>query len=124
MSEEAPKLNGDFPLIERELWLHALAYNLVRALLVEAALTHDVPVERLSFKGTLDALQAWADRALASRRYRRHARRTLLARLANDQVPLRPGRNEPRARKRRTKDYQLLNRPRHLMRISPSRRLR
>jgi len=83
-----------------------------------------VPVERLSFKGALDALQAWADRALASRCHRRHARRTLLARLANDQVPLRPGRSEPRARKRRTKDYQLLNRPRHLMRISGSRRLR
>ena len=118
-------LRGRSPqMIERELWLHALAYNLVRALLLEAALTHDVPVERLSFKGALDALQAWADRALASRRYRRHARRTLLARLANDQVPLRPGRHEPRARKRRTKDYQLLNRPRHLMRISASRRLR
>jgi hypothetical protein len=118
-------LRGRSPqMIERELWLHALAYNLVRALLVEAALTHDVPVERLSFKGALDALQAWADRALASRRHRRHARRTLLARLANDQVPLRPGRSEPRARKRRTKDYQLLNRPRHLMRISGSRRLR
>ena len=111
-------------MIERELWMHALAYNLVRALLLETARAHAVPVERLSFKGALDALQAWAERALASRRHRRHARRTLLARLATDQVPLRPGRHEPRARKRRPKDYQLLNRPRHLMRISPSRRLR
>jgi hypothetical protein len=111
-------------MIERELWMHALAYNLVRALLLEASLAHDVPLERLSFKGALDALQAWAERALTSRRHRRHARRTLLARLAHDCVPLRPGRSEPRARKRRTKDYQLLNRPRHLMRISASRRLR
>ena len=104
--------------------MHAIAYNLVRALLLETSLTHDVPIERLSFKGALDALQAWADRALSSRRYRRHARRTLLARLANDQVPLRPGRSEPRARKRRPKDYQLLNKPRHRMRVSGSRRLR
>lgn len=111
-------------MIERELWMHAIAYNLVRALLLETSLTHDVPIERLSFKGALDALQAWADRALSSRRYRRHARRTLLARLANDQVPLRPGRSEPRARKRRPKDYQLLNKPRHRMRVSGSRRLR
>lgn len=111
-------------IIERELWMHAIAYNLVRALLVESALAHGVPVERLSFKGALDALQAWADRALFSRRYRRHARRTLLARLANDLVPLRPDRSEPRARKRRPKDYQLLNRPRQLMRVSASRRLR
>jgi hypothetical protein len=111
-------------MIERELWMHALAYNLVRALLVEAATIHAVPVERLSFKGALDALLAWAERALGSRRHRRHARRTLLARVARDQVPLRPGRSEPRARKRRPKDYQLLNKPRHRMRVSGSRRLR
>lgn len=111
-------------MIERELWMHALAYNLVRALLLETARKHAVPVERLSFKGALDALQAWAERAFGSRRHRHQARCALLARLAADQVPLRPGRHEPRARKRRTKDYQLLNRPRHQMRISASRRLR
>jgi hypothetical protein len=111
-------------MIERELWLHALAYNLVRALMLEAARAHAVPVDRLSFKGTLDALHAWADRALRSRRHRARARRTLFARLAADLVPLRPGRSEPRARKRRPKDYQLLNRPRARMRVSASRRLR
>jgi len=110
--------------IERELWMHAIAYNLVRALLVAAALAHDVAIDRLSFKGALDALQAWAERALGSRRHRRHARQTLLARIATDQVPSRPGRSEPRARKRRPKEYQLLTRPRHLMRVSDSRRLR
>lgn len=111
-------------MIERELWMHAIAYNLVRALLLETSRTQDAPIERLSFKGALDALLAWADRALGSRRHRALARRTLLARLANDLVPLRPGRSEPRARKRRQKDYQLLNRPRRLMRVSVSRRLR
>ncbi|MEO6995664.1 MAG: IS4 family transposase, partial [Lacunisphaera sp.] len=48
-------------MIERELWMHALAYNLVRALLLETALAHAVPVARLSFKGALDALHAWAE---------------------------------------------------------------
>lgn len=111
-------------MIERELWMHAIAYNLVRALLLEAALAHDVPIERLSFKGALDALQAWAERALRFRRHHGLARRTLLARIASDQVPLRPGRSEPRARKRRQKNYQFLTRPRRLMRVSDSRRLR
>lgn len=110
-------------MIERELWMHALAYNLVRALLLETARAHAVPIERLSFKGALDALQAWAERALVSKRHRRHARLTLLARIAGDLVPLRPGRHEPRARKRRQKDYQLLTKPRHHMRVSASRRL-
>ncbi len=109
-------------MIERELGMHALAYNLVRALLLEASLTHDCPIERLSFKGALDALQAWVEHALRSPRHRRFAHRSLLARLAHDLVPLRPHRHEPRARKRRPKDYQLLNRPRRLMRVSSSRR--
>jgi hypothetical protein len=111
-------------MIERELWMHAIAYNLVRALLLEASLTHDVAIERLSFKGALDALLAWTDRAIRSRRHRGLARRCLLARLAADPVPLRPGRNEPRARKRRPKNYQLLTLPRHRMRVSDSRKLR
>jgi hypothetical protein len=101
-------------MIERELWMHAIAYNLVRALLLEASLTHDVPIERLSFKGALDALQAWGDRALRDRRHRGLARRALLARVAADRAPLHPARSEPRARKRLQKDYQLLNRPRRV----------
>ena len=111
-------------MIKRELWMHALVYNLVRALMLESALTHVVPVARLSFKGTLDALQAWAERALGVRRYRQYARRSLLARIAADPVPFRPGRQEPRARKRRPKAYQLLTRPRHRMRVAASRRPR
>jgi hypothetical protein len=118
-------LRGVSPaMIEREIWMHAIAYNLVRALLLEASLAHHVPLERLSFKGALDALQAWADLAFRSRRYRRLARRTLLARLADDLVPHRPGRSEPRARKRRPKNHQFLTRPRRRMRVSASRRLR
>ncbi len=39
----------------------------------------------------------------------------LLEVIARDQVPDRPGRREPRAVKRRPKPYQLLNRPRRLM---------
>lgn len=111
-------------MIQREIWMHAIAYNLVRALLLEASLAHHVPPERLSFKGALDALQAWADLAFRSRRYRRLARRTLLARLADDLVPHRPNRSEPRARKRRPKNYQFLTRPRRRMRVSVPRRLR
>ena len=39
----------------------------------------------------------------------------LLEIIAQDQVPDRPGRREPRAVKRRPKPFQKLNRPRHLM---------
>lgn len=111
-------------VIERELWMHAIAYNLVRALLLEAAITHDVPIERLSFKGGIDALMSWKDLALRPRTNHRHARRQLLARLASDQVPVRPGRSTPRVKKRRPKNYQLMTRPRPRMKVSTTRRLR
>jgi DDE family transposase len=111
-------------IVERELWMHALAYNLVRALMLEAALTYHVPLDRLSFKGSLDALHAWAPGPSSSQRFQRCAHSALIARIAADFVPLRPGRHEPRARKRRPKSYNLLTRPRHLMRIADSRHLR
>jgi len=40
----------------------------------------------------------------------------LLEIIAQEQVPDRPSRREPRAVKRRPKSFQLLNRPRHSMR--------
>ena len=110
-------------IIERELWMHAIAYNLVRALLLEAAITHDVPIERLSFKGALDAIHAWTSSPLL-RRARRAARAELLARIASDTLPIRPDRHEPRALKRRHKNYQFLTRPRRRFRVSPSRSLK
>lgn len=64
------------------------------------------------------------DLAHSARSHRPHARRALLARVAADQVPFRPGRQEPRACKRRPKAYQLLTRPRHRMRVAASRRPR
>ena len=35
--------------------MHLIAYNLIRALMCEAALTAHVPLERVSFTGTRDA---------------------------------------------------------------------
>ena len=41
----------------------------------------------------------------------------MLEAMAKDLVPHRPGRLEPRARKRRPKNYQLLTHPRHEMKV-------
>jgi len=46
-------------LIEKEVWMQVIAYNLVRALMLSAAKAHRVPVDRLSFKGTVDTLRQW-----------------------------------------------------------------
>ena len=112
-------------MIEREVLMQAIAYNLVCAILQDGARTHGVPLDRLSFKGALAALRHWAPLLMkaSTRRQRIIYERILLA-LAADLVPHRPDRSEPRAVKRRPKVYQLLTKPRRQMVVSPSRDLK
>lgn len=100
-------------LVHKELLMYLIAHNLVRALMLEASLRHGVPVHRISFGGTLSTVRAWSPiLAGASRRRTRELTDHLIAILARDLLPYRPNRVEPRARKRRPKNYQLLNEPR------------
>jgi hypothetical protein len=101
-------------MVRKELLAGLIAHNLIRCLMAEAAQVHAAELERLSFKGTVDALRQFSA-ALAQARTRKMKGalwQDLLQALARDQVPLRPHRNEPRAVKRRPKPYPLLNRPR------------
>jgi len=102
-------------MVEKEMWMRVIAYNLIRALMVEAAGAQEVKVERLSFKGTVSLLRQWAP-LLAQPQLSSTERLAVSALmwyyLAKSQLPDRPGRVEPRARKRRPKNYQLLNKPR------------
>jgi hypothetical protein len=104
-------------MVDKELEMFFIAYNLIRALMAEAGTSHDVPLERLSFKGTVDAVRQFsvAIAQAPSRKKQQQLIAHLLASIARDQLPERPGRREPRAVKRRPKPYQLLNRPRHSM---------
>jgi hypothetical protein len=114
-------------MIQKELQVHLIAYNLVRALMQKAAHLHDVALERISFKGTLDTLRHWAAVIHASRaapRKQAELINRMLERIAGDPVRHRPGRSEPRAKKRRPKNYQLLNKPRSEMKPSPHRNKR
>ena len=111
-------------LVEKEIWLQVMAYNLVRALMLEAAWTHSVELERLSFKGTVDTLRQWTPLFAPTMFVFKQARAELLRVIAADHVPLRPNRSEPRARKRRPKNYQLLTKPRRSMIVSHSRALK
>ena len=81
----------------RELWMFALVYNLVRAVMVQAAGQAGVPPDQVSF---VDALR-WLRQALWE---------DLPLRVKIN--PLRPGRYQPRVRKRRPKNYPLMTKPR------------
>jgi len=112
-------------MIERELLMHLVAYNLVRTLMQISAVTHGADLGRLSFKGTLDTVRHFANAAHAAEGRPRTIRALtaeLLMAVAKDPNPLRPGRSEPRAVKRRRKNYHLLTKPRHEMGHLPHRK--
>ena len=109
-------------MITKEIHLQAIAYNIVRALMLEAARQHDTPVFRLSFKGTVGALFAFAPLLNTTSKQAAERYEHLLLALAAAPVPLRPNRSEPRAVKRRPKPYQYLTKPRREMTVSTSRR--
>ena len=100
-------------MVRKELWMHVLAYNLVRQLMLEAATAAQVSPRDLSFKGTLQTLVAFAGVGGSGPPQRSDARyRAILRAVASHRVNNRPDRVEPRAVKRRAKPYDLLNEPR------------
>jgi hypothetical protein len=104
-------------MAHKELEMFFIAYNLICVLMAQAGALYELPMERLSFKGTVDAVRQFSI-AMAQARSRKKQKQLtadLLEIIARDPVPKRPGRREPRAVKRRPKPYQLLNRPRHRM---------
>jgi len=107
-------------MIGKEIHLQAIAYNLVRLLMLEAARPHDVSPNRISFNRALSAWRAFVPLFAASAKDVRLRFEDLLIALAADPVPLRPHRVEPRAVKRRPKPFQNLTKPRRRMRVSGS----
>jgi hypothetical protein len=100
-------------MAHREIWTHLLAYNLIRTVMAQAAVTHEIVPRLLSFKGTIQMLLAFQpllSLCPPSRWPEIHA--ALLAAIAKHLVGDRPDRVEPRARKRRPKSYPLLTEPR------------
>ena len=112
-------------LAEKELLAGLIAHNLLRCVMAQAAQEHAVPLERISFKGALDALRQFSHALCQTRCARRKKAlwAALLLSLARDLVPERPGRREPRALKRRPK-YPFLTRPRQQQRDRPRRSVR
>ncbi|PCH64232.1 MAG: IS4 family transposase [Gammaproteobacteria bacterium] len=96
-------------MVEKEIWVYLLAYNLIRLMMAQSALLVDVNPRQLSFKHCLQIglitsqkLDLCTPEQLVS----------LLMLIAQQRVANRPGRIEPRAVKRRPKPYPLLMLPR------------
>lgn len=126
------KLRSTTPeLMERELWMHVLAYNLVRTVMAQAA--RWAPEHRrrrprrhrgvtgeqawtpraLSFTCAVEQVMSWWHENTTGPAETQPARyEALLRGVSRKRVGQRPGRIEPRAVKRRPKEYDRLMEPR------------
>lgn len=113
-------------MLQKEVYAHLIAHNLIRCTMAQAAAEYDVPLERISFKGTLDALRQFNQAMSQARTKKKRSQlwAELLKTLAYDLVPERPGRREPRAVKRVKHKYPRLSKPRHLFKDRPKRNAR
>jgi len=99
-------------MVRKEIWMHLLAYNLIRTLMAQAAATVGVCPRDLSFKGTLQTLVAFAAAGWSCPERSNDLYAAVLRAVATHRVNDRPDRVEPRAVKRRPKEHVYLNEPR------------
>lgn len=113
-------------VVSKETVMHLVAYNLIRLLMWYAAAEHGRDLHRLSFAGTLHRWRTTMPLLIQHRSPADTLRliSAMLLWIAHDEVPDRPNRLEPRRRKRRPKEYSLMQHPRswyHLRKDSGAR---
>jgi len=103
-------------MAHRTVKMIQIAYNLIKARQAEAIRGEAISLEELGFKATLDLIDECLGGFAGLQRHPRLLARSLEMfeqRLRERLLPLRPGRQEPRAVKTRPKPYQYLTKPRH-----------
>jgi putative transposase len=100
-------------MVEKEIWVHFLGYNLIRKVAAQAALLREVCPREVSFAASQQTvLGAWSKLTEATAAERLQIGASLLRVLGKEKVGQRPDRCEPRAKKRRPKKCKLLTKPR------------
>ena len=100
-------------MVRKEISVHFIAYNLIRMVMAQAALRKGISPRTISFKGTIQTLNAFRTRiGLVDDDKLPTFFEALLDAVAGHRVGNRPGRSEPRAVKRRPKCHPLLSIPR------------
>ena len=109
-------------MVHKEIWTHLLAYNLLRTVMAVAADENDIEPRQVSFKGAKQTLTAFAPKIEAAQpEDRAPLIDAMLAAVAYHRVGDRPGRWEPRARKRRPRKAARLTQPRHIAKLPRNR---
>jgi hypothetical protein len=107
-------LDGKTPeMLEREIWGHFLVYNLVRRVLMQAAVQQGCSPLQLSFSAALEHVrEGYTVRSLAAEQQSAALTQALVKAVGQHKVGNRANRSEPRAVKRRRKDSKLLTQSR------------
>jgi hypothetical protein len=109
-------------MVHKEIWTHLLAYNLLRTVMAVAADENNIEPRQVSFKGAKQTLTAFAPKIEAAQpEDRTPLIDAMLAAIAYHRVGDRPGRWEPRARKRRPRKAAPLTQPRHIAKLPRNR---
>ena len=96
-------------MIQKEIWVYLLAYNLIRLMMAQSAQLADITPRTISFK---HCLQLWLIAIPQIDTIDDEQLGTLFLLMTQRRVGNRPGRIEPRAVKRRSKPFPLLTKPR------------
>ena len=96
-------------MVIKEIWVHLLAYNLIRFLMLQSALMVDIEPRTISFK---HCLQLWLACLHQINLLNQEQLQNLLILMSQRRVGKRPDRIEPRAVKRRPKAYPFLTKTR------------
>ena len=96
-------------MVIKEIWVYLLAYNLIRLLMMQAAVIAGIVPREISFKHSLQLWLIWSRQADTSDD---EILLAVCALMAQQRVGNRPGRIEPRVVKRRPKPYPLMVVPR------------
>lgn len=114
-------------LVRKEIWAHVLAYDLIRTVMAQAAAREGVAPRSISFKATLQVLEAFRP-VIAYQVHRGPGHRAtlyqqILRAIAVHRVADRPDRFEPRRAKRRPRRYDRLTRPRREIKLQMLKRV-
>lgn len=102
-------------LVRKEIWTHVLAYNLIRTVMAQTAERDGLQPRAISFKGAVQALEAFQPQIARCGCWRCQLYDELLTAISTHQIGNRTDRYEPRHLKRRKKRYDLMTRPRHVL---------
>ena len=103
-------------MVQKEIWMQMLAYNLLRSVMWQSAHHADVPPLQISLQGARQQFNQFRpELAQTTAKNRCRLYSTLLDVISDQLVPLRPHRAEPRVTKRRPKSFPRMQQPRSVL---------